>query len=372
MAERAYGGCARYIQRDGELDRVGEHAATLGKAALLIVDGFILERYGERLQKSFSVAGVDLTMERFGGECWTGEVERLCTIAGQKTSVQTIVAVGGGKTADTAKLVATELGARLMIVATIASSDAPTSAIAMRYHEDGSTDRSVYLPRHPDFVIIDPRLVVEAPVRFLVAGMGDALTTWYEARANRDAGTRNYIAGGYRAPIAGLAIARQCHETLMRDGRAAKIAAENGQLTPAVQNVIEANTLLSGLGFENCGCSIAHGFHNGMSILPQTHGMLHGEKVAYGALVLLVMEGRPTGEIEEAFAFCEDLGLPTTLADLGLGDVSEKDLARGALAALGDNEPTHSTTADLSVESMLAAVITVDALGRRRRDAQAR
>ncbi|MGB3417011.1 MAG: glycerol dehydrogenase [Mesorhizobium sp.] len=371
MAERAYGGCARYIQRDGELDRVGQHAATLGTSALLIVDGFILERYGERLRKSFSDAGVDVAMERFSGECWTGEVERLCAIAGQAT-VQTIVAVGGGKTADTAKLVAMQLGARLMIVATIASSDAPTSAIAMRYHEDGSTDRSVYLPRHPDFVIVDPRLVVEAPVRFLVAGMGDALTTWYEARANRDAGTRNYIAGGYHAPIAGLAIARQCHETLMRDGRAAKIAAENGRLTPAVQNVIEANTLLSGLGFENCGCSIAHGFHNGMSILPQTHGMLHGEKVAYGALVLLVMEGRPNEEIEEAFAFCEDIGLPTTLADLGLGEASEEELAKGALAALGDNEPTHSTTAELSVENLLAAVHTVDALGRKRRDAKAR
>ncbi|MFC5386163.1 glycerol dehydrogenase [Aquamicrobium segne] len=367
MAERAYGGCAKYIQRDGELDRIGQHAATLGTSALLIVDGFILERYGERLHKSFSDAGVEAAAERFGGECWTGEVERLSEIARQNT-VQMIVGVGGGKTVDTAKLVAMEFGLRLIIVPTIASSDAPTSAIAMRYHENGSTDRSVYLPRHPDFVIIDPKVVIEAPVRFLVAGMGDALTTWYEARANRDAGTKNYIAGGYRAPIAGLAIARQCHETLMNDGRAAKIAAENGRLTPAVQNIIEANTLLSGLGFENCGCSIAHGFHNGMSILPETHSMLHGEKAAYGVLVLLVMEGRPNEEIEEAFSFCEDIGLPTTLADLGLGNTSDDDLARGARAALGDNEPTHSTTAELSVESLLAAIYTVDALGRKRRE----
>lgn len=371
MTERGYGSCSRYIQREGELDRIGTHVAVLGGPALVIVDPFIQDQYSQRIDKSFNDAGITAHMERFGGECWTGEVDRLVAEA-RKSGARTVVAIGGGKAADTAKLVALEVDARIVIVATIASTDAPTSGLAMRYHEDGSADQPIFLPRHPDYVIIDPAIVVQAPIRFLVAGMGDALSTWYEARANHDARTKNYIGGGYRMPIVGLAIARQCHETLMESGRAAKIAAENGQLTPAVHDIIEANTLLSGLGFENCGCSIPHGLHNGLSILPESHGLLHGEKVAYCTLVLLVMEGRPTAEIEEVFTFCEDVGLPTTLEDMGLAGVTREDMRRGAAAALNPGEATHATTAVLTPDTILSAIYTVDAWGRERREKASR
>ena len=50
------------------------------------------------------------------------------------------------------------------------------------------------------------------------------------------------------------------------------IAAERGALTQAVENIIEANTLLSGLGFENCGVSGGHGIHDGLTVLDETHG----------------------------------------------------------------------------------------------------
>ena len=79
----------------------------------------------------------------------------------------------------------------------------------------------------------------------------------------------------------------------MRDALAAKYAVERGALTQAVENIIEANTLLSGLGFENCGVSGGHGIHDGLTALDETHGFYHGEKVAFGTLCLLMLEGRP-------------------------------------------------------------------------------
>lgn len=43
-----------------------------------------------------------------------------------------------------------------------------------------------------------------------------------------------------------------------------------------------ANTLLSGLGFENGGLAVAHALHNGLTAVPETHKYTHGEKVAFG------------------------------------------------------------------------------------------
>ena len=362
MPERGYGGCGRYVQRAGEIDRIGEHLVRFGGAVLVIEDPFVASAFGERIDKSLTSAGVSARRELFGGECWQGEVDRLIEAIGSGGDFVAVCGIGGGKTIDTAKLVATELNLRLISVPTIASTDAPCSGLAMRYFEDGSTDGPVYMTYHPDTVIVDSEIVVAAPVRFLVAGIGDALSTWYEARSNAETRSKNYIGGGYHMPLAGMAVARQCHDTLMRDARGALMAAKAGQLTPAVENIIEANTLLSGLGFENCACSAAHGIHNGLSAIPETHEMLHGEKVAFGTLCLLVMEDRPQAEIDEAMAFCLDVGLPTTLADMNMAGVSDEALRAGAEAAMDPSEPTHATAGEVTAEAIFAAIKAVDAM----------
>lgn len=368
MAERGYGGCGRYVQRAGEIDRLGEHLARFEGKVLVIEDPFVAQTFGGRIEASLKAAGIEARRELFGGECWQGEVDRLVGIASDRDGYGAVCGIGGGKTIDTAKLVGEALGARIVSVPTIASTDAPCSGLAMRYHEDGSTDRPIFLTYHPDAVIVDTQIVVAAPVRFLIAGIGDALSTWYEARSNADTRSKNYIGGGYMMPLAGMAVARQCHETLMRDARGAVAAAREGVLTPAVENIIEANTLLSGLGFENCACSAAHGIHNGLSAIEETHKLLHGEKVAFGTLCLLVLEDRPQAEIDEAMRFCIDLGLPTTLEDMKLASVDDEAIRAGAAAALNEGEPTHATAGELTPETIFAAIKAVDALARDMKD----
>ncbi len=216
---------------------------------------------------------------------------------------------GRGKTADTAKIVAIDTGARIVIAPTIASTDAPCSAIAVPLHRTWVYEEALRLPRNPDVVVVDSALVAAAPARFLVAGIGDALSTWFEARSNIESRTDNYVAGGFPATEAGMAIARHCQDVLIRDAVKAKIAVEAGLLTQAVENIIEANTLLSGLGFENCGCSAAHGIHDGLTVLEEVHGYFHGEKVAFGTLCLLMLENRDRSEIETMIRFCRSVGL---------------------------------------------------------------
>ncbi|MFT5940151.1 MAG: glycerol dehydrogenase [Paraglaciecola sp.] len=68
----------------------------------------------------------------------------------------------------------------------------------------------------------------------------------------------------------------------MEYGRYAKLACEQDVVTPALEHIVEANTLLSGLGFESGGLAAAYAIDNGLTILPATHNYYHGEKVAVG------------------------------------------------------------------------------------------
>ncbi len=362
---RAFGGPGKYIQQAGELIRLGEHLTSLGKKPFLLVDGFVLDTMRDEIVAPLEAAGLAPTVERFGGECCAEEVERV-TAAVKSADGDVVVGVGGGKTADTAKLAAIANNARIVIAPTIASTDAPCSAIAVRYTRDGVYDTAIRLPRNPDLVLVDSAVIVRAPVRFLVAGIGDALSTWFEARSNSESCSNNFIARGLPAPEAGIAIARACHEVLMRDALAAKLAAERGALTPAVEAIIEANTLLSGLGFENCGVSAAHGIHDGLTVLDETHGFFHGEKVAFGVLCLLMLEGRPLSEIAATAAFCRSLGLPTTLADMKLAKATKDDLKRVAEAALAPDAVTWRVAVPLSVEIVRDAIICARRLHQRR------
>jgi glycerol dehydrogenase len=357
---RAYGGPGKYIQRAGEIERLGDHLKSLGAQAFLLVDGFILDKMGPAICEAVENSGLAVTMERFGGECCTPEIDRVTALV-KAAGSDVVAGIGGGKTADTAKLAAIANGARIAIVPTIASTDAPCSAIAVRYTTNGVMETALFLERNPDIVVVDSALIAKAPARFLVAGIGDALSTWFEARSNLESRSNNFIRPGLPAPEAGIAIAQACHRVLMRDALAAKLAVERGALTPAVEAIIEANTLLSGLGFENCGVSAAHGIHDGLTVLDETHGFYHGEKVAFGVLCLLMLEGRPLAEIEEITLFCRSVGLPTTLADLKLGKASVEDITRVAEASLKPGSSIWRVAVPLSVEIVRDAIIALDA-----------
>ena len=294
---RAFGGPGKYIQRAGEIERLSDHLRQLGAKAFLLADSFVFDTMADDLHRSLANGGVLYTIERFNGECCSEEIVRVEGLA-KAQSAAVVVGVGGGKTIDTAKVAACATGARLAVVPTIASTDAPCSAIAVRYTQNGVYQEAISLPRNPDVVVVDSAIIAKAPARFLIAGVGDALSTWFEARSNVETCSKNYIASGFPAPAAGLALARACYDVLMRDAVAAKYAVERGALTQAVENIIEANTLLSGIGFENCGVSGGHGIHDGLTALDETHGFYHGEKVAFGTLCLLMLEGRPFAEIE--------------------------------------------------------------------------
>lgn len=354
---------ARYVQGEGALDSLGEDLARLGKKALAVADPFVMKTLRGRLVDA-AAGRIDLDIQEFGGECSDEEIERL-TARARAVQADVIVGVGGGKALDTAKAIAHALDARTAIVPTLASTDAPCSALSVIYTPEGAFKRYLVLPRNPDLVLVDTGVVANAPVRFLVSGMGDALSTWFEAEDCRIKRGGNMT--GRVGPMTAFSLARLCYDTLLEYGVLAKSACEQHVVTPALDRIVEANTLLSGLGFESGGLAAAHAVHNGLTALEETHRFWHGEKVAFGTLTMLVLTGRPAAVINEVYGFCQSIGLPTTLADIGLAGVSDERLLLAAERACAEGETIHNEPYEVTPKRVLAAMKAADAEGRRRK-----
>jgi len=355
---------SKYFQGYDELHCLYERTAHLGKSFfVLLVDEPALRGLEGVIRDSFKGSDAAVYFEIFSkGECTKNEAIRIQNLV-KSLKADVIVGVGGGKVLDAARAAAYLENLPYVIVPTAASCDAPTSNLVIYYTEEGVFDELFRTNRNPNVVLVDTHIIADAPVRLLVAGMGDALATYFEARTCVENYRLNY-GGGY-ATLASYAIAKLCYETLLADGVSAKLAVENKVVTKALENIIETNTLLSGIGFESNGSSVAHAMHSGFSILPSFHKRFHGEWVAFGTLVLLVLEKRPQKEIDEVVTFCRSVGLPTTFRDLGIDDLSREELYRVAQRATAPKENIHKEPFPVTADDTLAAMIVADAIGRR-------
>lgn len=349
---------SRYVQGRDATAQLGDqlkHIGLTGKA-LIVASDATAGRLEAAWRQSLPAAGIEYHRYNFGGECSQNQIDA-GTTAGHKYGAAFVIGAGGGKALDTSRAVAANLGVPAVNCPTLASSDSPCSVLSVVYTADHSFDRYIFYPRNPALVLVDTSIIAAAPRRYLVSGMGDALATWYEARTVIEAHKPNQIAGG--TTITARALAELCCETLYADGPEATVAVDANAVTPALERIIEANTLLSGLGFESGGLAIAHSVHNGLTQLPQTHPYLHGEKVAFGLLVQLVVEGRPSNEIERVLGFCRTVGLPTGLAELNLPDVDDATVMTIAQRTVAEGETAHNepfpVTAELIADGIRAA-----------------
>gem|GEM_PF-14545 len=353
----------RYVQGAGATEELGrqlKHVGIQGRL-LVIAGGTALRQLQEIWRRVLPPEGIDPVIEQFSGECSQAEIDRLSGL-GQAERFAAVLAAGGGKAVDTARAVADDLGLPVVVTPTLASTDAPCSALSVIYTPDGSFERYRFYGRHPLLVLVDTAVIARSPKRQLVSGIGDALATWFEARTVREACAQNQIGG--LPTTTGTALAKLCCEVLLADGPAAVSALEVGAVTPALERLVEANTLLSGLGFESGGLAVAHAVHNGFTELSSTHHCLHGEKVAMGLLTQLVLEGRPHGELKEILAFQKAIGLPISLAEVGVDHNKQDDIHRIASRSVAPGETSHHEPFEVTAAAVADALLAADALGR--------
>ncbi len=354
----------KYIQGVGAISELPGLIDMLGNQGLILASPSVVNKV---------MPGSGLELEKnaihtvtFLGECCEDELTRLSNII-KKKKVNVLVGMGGGKTIDTAKIAADRSNIPVIVVPTIASTDAPCSGCAVIYTKNGIFDSVCYQKTNPAVVLVDVGIIASAPTRFLVAGMGDALSTWFEARSCYRTHSTNEC-DGY-CTEAGLQIAKLCYETLLADGVSAKEAIENHVVNSALDRIVEANILLSGIGFESAGLASAHSIHNGLTALAETHMFYHGEKVAYGVLTGLHLTDADVKEFETVYSFCESVGLPTTLAEIGLGKITKEKLMVAAEKACAPEQPIHHEAGTITPEKVLNAMLAADAMGKARKKA---
>ena len=338
-----------YIQGPGERKHLAEYYMNYGtEGACMIQDPFVSETYGTEIEASFREKKIPFVTEVFKGECCLEEING---IMGQMGKADVIFGIGGGKVQDTAKAAGYFSGLPVIIVPTAASTDAPCSRLSVLYKKNRTFDRYLELKENPRMVVMDTEVIANSPARMFAAGMGDALSTWYEASACARTGAVTRAGGGVSA--AALALARACLEVILEWGPQALEDVKKKRCTQAVEQVTEANTYLSGIGFESGGLAGAHGLHNGLSLFPEAASVMHGEKVAFCTLVQMILEGRKEEEIETVRAFCRKVGLPVSLADLGLEHIEEEKLLEAAKKSLSQEETMKNLGLQLTPEEIV-------------------
>ena len=350
----------KYVQGKGALLHFHKEMGYMGKRWLFVCSNSGYKSCHEDLEKSFEGKDDYRRYEVFGGISSVGEVKKMQGIV-EADGIDVVVAVGGGSAVDTAKATAYYAGKRIVIIPTVAATDAPCTGLSVIYNDDGSFNKYLFYPQNPDAVLVDSNIIAKAPVKFLIAGMGDALGTYFEGRASLRTESPSLEGGGITRT--GMAIARECYDTLRKYGKAAIAACENHVVTPALDAVIEAAVYLSGVGADNVNCAAAHSFYNGLTSLGG-HDAYHGSCVAFGTLVQLTLEGVSQAEFEDVQDFCLEVGLPITLSELG--EFTEEDIRTMAKNACVEGETIHNLAGDVTPDELYCAIIATDALGKAR------
>jgi glycerol dehydrogenase len=356
---------ARVIRGDQVLEQAGEVIAHLGNRPL-VVGGDVSRQVATRLrtlavsqpmqpilEQQLQVAQAD-----YGSDC---SEAGLASLRQAVTAHQAdlIIGVGGGKALDAAKLLAYQCQLPVVTIPTSAATCAAWTALANVYSEQGAFLYDVSLDRCPDLLILDYELIQTAPQHTLVAGIGDAIAKWYEAS----------VSSGHSEQTLIIAAVQQAR--VLRDILFQKSAAALKEPGSAVwREVVDATVLLAGviggLGGAQCRTVAAHAVHNGLTHLP-IHSSIHGEKVAYGILVQLRLEEMLQANQLAATArqqllkFYAEIGLPQTLGDLGLGNITLAQLQKAAEIAVAPNSDIHRLPFKVVPEQLMAAMVSTTA-----------
>ncbi|MGI6220485.1 MAG: glycerol dehydrogenase [Coriobacteriales bacterium] len=360
MLDRVFISPSRYVQGNGTLAHLADYTSFYGDTVLIVESAGGKKRMHDVIEASRAAAPDQTFVEEVSTECTMDEINRLAAIA-KEIGADLIVGMGGGKVLDTAKGAAHVADLPVMCAPTNAASDAPCSALSVVYKPGGPLDQLLMLRRNPDVVLVDNEVIAAGPASLLAAGMGDALATYFEMKALYDADGPNFI--GSRITLAAYAIAEQCYKTLVDSGYKAYLACGRHVVTRALEDVIEANILLSGVGFESGGTSGAHAINNGLSSNPRAAGHAHGEFVAFSTIAHLIIVDADEHLIWETIGFLDSIGLPVTLAQLGYeGGITDEELDFAAGIADSDGL-IHQIVKTVELDTIKAAILAADAMG---------
>jgi glycerol dehydrogenase-like iron-containing ADH family enzyme len=351
-------GPGKVIRGCGVLQSAAVEISRWGTRPLLVAGNSTVTMAQNSLQPILAQENLVTAVKSYGVDCCEASLQALRTAA-QEHQADVIIGFGGGKALDTAKLVAHQLRLPVVTIPTSAATCAAWTALSNVYSETGAFLYDVALSNCPDLLILDYDLIQAAPQHTLVAGIGDAIAKWYEASVSSGNSQQTLI-------IAAVQQARVLRDILLQKSATA-LKAPGGEVW---QEVVDATVLLAGviggLGGAQCRTVAAHAVHNGLTHIPG-HGSIHGEKVAYGILVQLRLEEMlqnnqlATSARQQLLKFYAEIRLPRNLDDLGLGNITLKELQTAGEIALAPQSDIHRLPFKVSIENLMAAMVSTTA-----------
>ncbi|SES80152.1 uncharacterized oxidoreductase [Salinibacillus kushneri] len=289
----------------------------------------------------------------YKGDCTHEEVERVATEL-RKSQADVVIGVGGGKVLDLAKATGDKLDLPVVLIPTLASNCSPWTPLSVFYDEYGNFLHYIIFSKAAHMVLLEPRIIAASPFKYLRAGIGDTIAKWYEA----DALTAKMEQKPLALDIA-LHAAKLCRDVLLDKGSEAMESVRNHQVTPALikvaETIVMAGGMVGGYGDAYGRIAGAHAIHNGLTTIPETHKILHGDKVAYGILVQLALENK-LDEVAKLFPFYKKLQLPTTLEELGVHENVEEAMRAISAKATIPEESIHLMNVPTTEHDVLQSI----------------
>ncbi|WP_042352877.1 iron-containing alcohol dehydrogenase family protein [Bacillus massiliigorillae] len=348
-----HGAPSEYILQEGILNELEPMLIERGIQKVLIVHG----QKSWQAAMTFFPAFTSVTSQSYiySGECSLSQINFIAALV-NTNEYDAVIGIGGGKVLDLVKSACHVTHKQAILIPTLASNCSPWTPVSVIYDDAGTFIRFDIYPTSASLVLVEPRILLQAPVNLLIAGIGDTLAKWYEADVQ--------MAVISNKPVA-LQIshytAKQCKDVIMKHAKGAIQAVTTGFVNDDFIQITETIIMLAGMvgGFGDHYGRIAgaHSIHNGLTVLEETHHALHGEKVAYGILVQLVLENK-WSEIDSLLPIYRELGLPCTLHDLGVTILNKQIIADVAGKATSLEESIHVMPIGAITKERVAEAIT--------------
>ena len=343
-------GC--YIQGQGALTNLWEVLGTIGRRIAVVTgrqSGLAIRGLMGNRPGTIELGGQSVV----DGLCTAGHVESVRAMI-SSSHCDVVVAAGGGSVIDIAKTAAARESLPIVTVPTVAATDAATTGLSVFYEDDGSMIGLERLPCHPAAVIVDTSIILNAPARFLAAGVGEASSTWVEARY------RLGCASGTREGISDTAVrcAESSFEATMQWAPQAYRAVVRKEPCPALDFFLEALFVESSIGAEGVGVALAHSLHDAYLQVSSNRPLLHGELVGLFSIAQLELAGDQE-TAERLRSLFGEVNLPTQLNALGLRSSDSAEIWHLAEVSLGPDKAAGRLPVVPSVQSVVDALMAL-------------
>ncbi|RHW43448.1 iron-containing alcohol dehydrogenase family protein [Neobacillus notoginsengisoli] len=350
-----HGAPSEYILLEGILDQLEAKCLERGFQKVLIVHGVKSWQAAAPFWPVFTKVKVE--EYQYHGENSFSEINAISTVV-NNGHFDAVIGVGGGKVLDLAKSVSHTTHTQAVLIPTLPSNCSPWTPVSVVYDDTGTFARFDIYPISASLVLVEPRILLLAPLNMLIAGIADTLAKWYEADVQLAEIKNKSI------PLEICTYtAKRCKDVLLEHSEGALQAAKSSVLNDDFIKVTEAIIMLGGMvgGFGDHYGRVAgaHSIHNGLTALKETHQALHGEKVAYGILVQLVLENK-WEEIKDLIPFYRKLGLPMSLSELGVQHINEETISSVAKKSVARGESIHVIPGEMTADAVSKAITELE------------